>query len=154
MKNNILFLVFILLSISANAQEDNFYSMMGYPKVVINKDLTAYTVSTSIKKNGVELPIETNNPSVSNPYYILIKSNKSNGSITIRNKNHTEDLIIDFQYIYKVKKENSVSYYFLRENKSLQVVYITEPGTNNTLMIRNKTDSDNDVTYFYTISRI
>lgn len=42
-------------------QETNYYEMMNMPKVIINKKLTAYTISYIEVKNGVKSELKMNN---------------------------------------------------------------------------------------------
>src|SRR5690606_41124274 len=45
-------------------EEKNFYDMMGYPKVTLNKNVRAYTLSIKNKKNGIDGELKTIEPNI------------------------------------------------------------------------------------------
>ncbi|WP_445738706.1 hypothetical protein [Mariniflexile sp.] len=134
---------------------EKLFESLKMPKVVINKNLVAYTTFYAKKTNGIEAESEMNNPNIKNPYYIYIKSNRNEGTIIIQNKNMTEDMIIDFQYIEKSKKQNKITaYFFFTNNKKIEAIYNTVDGGHNMLTITYNYDSNNSETMQYVISKI
>jgi hypothetical protein len=53
--------IFITNMNAQKNQETNYYEMMNMPKVIINKKLTAYTISYIEVKNGVKSELKMNN---------------------------------------------------------------------------------------------
>lgn len=131
-----------------------YFESMEMPKVLINKNLVAYTTFYSEKIKGVETESVMNKPNFKNPYHIYIKSNKNSGTITIKNKNMA-DMIIDFQYIEKSEKENKITaYFFLVNNNNIEAIYNTVDGGHNMLTIKYNYDSNNSKIIQYVISQI
>lgn len=166
MKNLYLFTTFLFFFITMNgqinkeveefnAQAEKYFESLKKPRVVINKNLVAYTTWYTEKINGIEPESEMNSPNLKNPYYINIKSNKYAGTIVIQNKNMTEDMIIDFQYIEKYEKKNKITtYFFITNNEKIEVIYNTVDGGHNMLTITYNIDPNNSKTIQYVISRI
>lgn len=155
MKNSALFIFFLLFS-TLNAQEENTWELLNMPKVQINKDLVAYTISHSTMKNGVQSKVRTNNPSAKNPYYIFIRSDDTGGKIVINNIKSAEDINLKFKYIYKIpESDNAKVYDFLMLNENYTARYfVMQDGSNDILFLSYKKDSNNSVDMYYTISKI
>ena len=126
------------------------------PKVQINKDLVAYTISHSSIKNGIKSKVKTNNPSTKNPYFIFIRSNDTSGKIVINNKKNTEDISLNFKYIYKIPDNDNANVYdFLMLNENYIARYfVMKDGSNDILFISYQKDSNNSIDMYYTISKI
>lgn len=135
-------------------QETNYYEMMNMPKVIINKKLTAYTISYIEVKNGVKSELKMNNPNVNNPFYLSIISNEESGKFIINNKNQTEDTLINFSYIYKEKNDNETTYHFLTNDRKNNLTYILRKGENDIVILELLDDNNNGITLLYTISKI
>jgi hypothetical protein len=154
MKKIFIYLIF-LISLNASSQ-DNYWELLGYPKVLINKKLTSYSIAYSTIKNGIEQELKTNKPSFDNPYYIQIFSNETSGKVIINNKYMTEDIVLKFKYIYKSndkKDTENTMYYFLIEDERYNINYNVSKKHNHTLIITLKDDSKNSTTFMYTIAK-
>ena len=135
-------------------EEKNFYDMMGYPKVTLNKNVRAYTLSIKNKKNGIDGELKTIEPNINNPHYISLTSNKDYGQLTIKNKDY-KDIVIPFSKIYQGEHENgATTYYFVTENENYSIGYIDATNYNDTLIVELNQDSDNGIYIMYTISEI
>ena len=155
MKNRILFIILVVYSSILFSQEKNFYDVMGYPKVTLNKNIRAYNVSFKEIKNGTEMEEKTFPLDVNNPHYISIKSSKNSGRVTIKNKGYKKDIIIDFKTIYQGQYENGQTpYYFITEDENYDVGYIEVNGSNDFLFIKIKQGSNNELSIDYTISEL
>lgn len=148
--------IFLLLFSKLNAQKDNTWELLNMPKVQINKDLVAYTISHSTMKNGVQSKVKTNNPSTKNPYFIFIRSDDTGGKIVVNNKKSTEDINLKFRYIYKIpESDNAKVYEFLMlDEKYTARYFVMQDGSNDILFLSYKRDSNNSVDMYYTISKI
>lgn len=150
MKITALTLFFLVYSNIISGQE----STINLPKAIINKDLTAYTISSYSTKNGVQSKTKMNNPSFKNPYYISIKSNENSGTIRINNKNSIEDFNLPFSYIYKVKQtSDAIIYEFLSRDNPYVARYFVMDDTNDILLISYFKNENNSDTVMYTIAK-
>ncbi len=148
-------IIFFIFFCNLNAQEDNVWELLNRPKVQINKDLVAYTISESSVKNGVQSKMKMNNPSFKNPYNIYIRSNESSGKLVINNKNTVEDISLDFKYIYNIPdNDNSKVYEFLMlDDRFTLRYYQMKDGSNDILYLSHHADKRNSIELYYTIAK-
>ncbi|MBZ9630541.1 hypothetical protein LB465_07090 [Salegentibacter sp. LM13S] len=162
MKKLLLIIPFIFIYCQTYSQTSprvQFMRNIGYTKTLMNENLEAYTVWTQQKRNGIELEPNMNNPSVDNPFYIIIKSDENSGWIRIRNKNNPDDIVINFDAIFKKEDEDGegITHLFMINDPDLEydVFYSEEYYTNDTLFISVHDKSDkNGITVQYTISEL
>ena len=151
MKQPIFIILFLAFFSTISGQE----SEINLPKAIINKDLTAYTISWYTTKNGVKSKTKMNEPSFENPYKITIKSSENTGSIKINNKKTIEDFNLQFSYIYKMvdETENITTYEFLARDDKYIARYFVLDDTNDILLISYSKNENNSETMMYTIAK-
>ncbi|RRQ48640.1 hypothetical protein DZC72_13210 [Maribacter algicola] len=150
MKIPTLFLLLLFTSNVILGQE----STINLPKAIINKNLTAYTISSYTTKNGNKSKTKMNNPSLKNPYHIYIKSGENSGSIRINNKNTIEDFNLPFSYIYKIDESNDmIVYEFLSPDSPYAARYFVVNDSNDMLLITYFKNENNSETVMYTIAK-
>ncbi|MCH4824558.1 hypothetical protein ML462_15400 [Gramella lutea] len=154
MKQKLLPLIFLFISVFSFSQENEFYEMLRYPKVLINEDLVAYTVHFQETKNGVELEEQMNEPSINHPFNISIISKENNGLIRVDNGD-SKDIIIDFSYIYKGPEEDGTTmYHFNTKDEMYSATYFLNRDFNDFLTLEFNRDKNNRMSITYTISEL
>ena len=144
-------ILFLLVTSSTILGQENTIDL---PKAIINKNLTAYTISSYTTKNGKNSKTKMNNPSFKNPYHIFIKSDENSGSLRINNKNRIEDFILPFSYIYKIDESNDmIVYEFLSQDSPYAARYFVVSDSNDMLLITYFKNENNSETVMYTIAK-
>lgn len=155
MKNHLI-PILILLSFNSFAQNHEFWGeFMNYPRVLINENFEAYTVTFQVKNKGVVIEEEMPEPRLDNPHFITIRSDDKAGILRIKNKNYEKDLVIYFSEIYKANEEdNSIMYHFVTTDPRYTVTYVQNFNFNDFIFITLNRNKENEISIDYTISEL
>lgn len=157
MKKNILvFLAFIsgviLYSQELSKEEAIYERFFHAEKVIINKTVASYTLTSTEIKNGEDYKNKIKSD-INLPYYIFIKSNEISASIRINSQKIREDIVVNFKSIYKYKSDDSIIYEFLG-NENYTVFYnIPNDGSHHNFYLEYKDENKTGTRLFFIISK-